>query len=90
MPVDPGTRIGPYEVVCMLGFGGMGEVYKAKDLQLGRLVALKVLRVADVSDGSIERFEQEARAASALNHQNVCHIYQLGATADGRRFIAME
>ncbi len=90
MFLAPETELGPFEIVRLLGVGGMGEVYAARDRQLNRSVALKVLR-ADVAEPHRHaRFEQEARAASALNHPNICHTYQRGETPDGRPYIAME
>ena len=69
MPLNPGSRFGPYEIVAPLGAGGMGEVYRARDTRLGREVALKVLPAEFASDPARRaRFEQEARAAAALNH----------------------
>ena len=68
----------------------MGEVYKARDVQLGRSIALKVLSTRDSTTSSPEGFAQEARAASALSHPNVCHVYLLGVTPAGQQFIAME
>ena len=83
--------LGPYCVVSKLGEGGMGEVYLARDGDLNRTVAVKVLPADVTADAPrVARFEQEARAASALNHPNVCVIHALGRTDDGRRFIAME
>ena len=81
MALQTGTRLGPYEVVSLIGAGGMGEVWLATELRLGRKVALKLLPPNLTSDAArIQRFEQEARAASALNHPNVCTIHALGET----------
>ena len=91
MPLQAGTRFGPYEVVALIGAGGMGEVWLATELRLGRKVALKLLPPDLTRDPSrILRFEQEARAASALNHPNVCTIHALAETNDGQHYIAME
>ena len=85
-----GTRLGPYEVVSLLGAGGMGEVYRARDTRLSREVAVKVLPAAVASDAErLNRFETEARAASALNHPAIVTIYDVGQT-DGVSWIAME
>jgi serine/threonine protein kinase/Tol biopolymer transport system component len=90
MPVAPGTRIGRYEVNSLLGAGGMGEVYLAKDLQLGRPVALKILPERFIaSKAHLRRFEQEARATSSLNHPNILTIYEIGQL-DSTYFIAAE
>src|SRR5215469_6001707 len=76
----PGTKLGDYEVQRLLGCGGMGEVYRARDLRLERDVAIKVLPAAFCSDQDrLRRFEQEARAAAALNHPNILAVYQLGS-----------
>jgi tetratricopeptide (TPR) repeat protein/class 3 adenylate cyclase len=87
--IGPGARLGPYEVVALVGEGGMGRVYRARDPRLARDVALKVLHAP--RDGSLgnERFGREARAASALNHPNIVTIYDIG-DAGGVAFIAME
>jgi serine/threonine protein kinase len=73
MPLTPGTRLGPYEILAPIGAGGMGEIYKARDTRLDRQVAIKV-SPARFS----ERFEREARAAAALNHPNICQLYDVG------------
>ena len=90
MPLQTGTRLGPYEILAPLGAGGMGEVYRARDTRLGREVAIKVLPVALASDPErLKRFEREARSASSLNHPNIVTIYDIGS-ADSVSYIAME
>ncbi len=92
MTVAPGTRLGPYEVVGVLGTGGMGEVYRARDSRLERFVAIKVLspRLSATPD-LLERFQREARAVAALTHPNICTIYDIGpGDAATPPFIAME
>ena len=91
--LDPGTRIGRFEITGLLGAGGMGEVYHAYDLKLHREVALKLLSPAlAASEAHLLRFEREARAASALNHPNICTIYDIGqdTQAGGRPYLVME
>ena len=91
MSLEPGTRLDAYEIVRPLGSGGMGEVWLATEVRLGRKVALKVLPSDLTQDPlRVQRFEQEARAASALSHPNVCTIHALGQTSDGQHYIAME
>ncbi|MFY9607122.1 MAG: protein kinase [Blastocatellia bacterium] len=86
-----GQTIGHYQVTREIGSGGMGEVYLAQDTRLGRPVALKLLPALFTKDEDrLRRFEQEARAASALNHPNVCVIHEVGETPEGHHYIAME
>ncbi|HKV37270.1 MAG TPA: protein kinase [Pyrinomonadaceae bacterium] len=84
-----GKSIGRYEVLSLLGVGGMGAVYLARDTRLGRKVALKVLFQSSTNDKRVGRFKREARAASALNHPNIVTIYEI-EEADGMHFIAAE
>ena len=88
--VEPGTRLGPYEIVELLGRGGMGEVYRARDPRLGRDVAIKVL-AAEVSRdaGQLARFEREARVVAALSHPNICTLFDIGR-AGGLDYLVME
>src|ERR1700680_4500424 len=73
MPLSVGPCLGPYEILALIGKGGMGEVYRARDTRLGREVAIKVS-----AEQFSERFEREARAIAALNHPNICHLYDVG------------
>ncbi len=90
MTIATGTHLGPYEIVAPLGAGGMGEVYRARDPRLERTVAIKVLppQLAQ-SEAYRQRFQREARAASALSHPNIAQVYDVGEQ-DGIHFIAME
>lgn len=89
--LTPGQRVKHYEIVKLIGEGGMGEVYLAADTILGRRVALKVLPTFVSKDSErLRRFTQEARTASRLSHPNVCMVHEIGETEDGRPFIAME
>ncbi len=90
MTLSHGTKIGPFKIQWVLGAGGMGEVYRARDERLGRNVALKFLSGRLASDQmGVDRFIREARAASALNHPNIITIFEIGES-DAGRFIAME
>jgi serine/threonine protein kinase len=80
MPLTSGTRLGPYELLTLIGAGGMGEVYKARDTRLDRIVAVKVSRTE-----FSERFEREARSVAALNDSNICQLYDVGPN-----FLVME
>src|ERR1051325_5567890 len=91
MALQTGARLRPYEIVAAVGAGGMGEVYRARDVRLGRDVAVKVLP-AQLS-GSIQarqRFEREAAAVAALQHPNICTVHDVGETSDGQAFLVME
>jgi eukaryotic-like serine/threonine-protein kinase len=90
MPLPPNTRLGPYEILGLLGAGGMGEVYRARDTRLERNVAIKVITSGYVGDPvRVRRFEQEARAAGALNHPNVVTVFDIGEH-EGLPFVVME
>jgi eukaryotic-like serine/threonine-protein kinase len=90
MPSQPGTRLGPYEIQSLIGAGGMGEVYKARDTRLGRIVAVKILPDALAGDpGFRARFEREARTISHLEHPHICALYDVGEES-GRAFFVMQ
>jgi len=90
MHLAPGSRLGPYEIGALLGAGGMGEVYRARDPRLARDVAIKVLPATFATDPErLQRFEQEARATAALNDANIVAIYDVG-TADGQPYVVTE
>ena len=90
MPLEPGVKLGPYEIVSAIGAGGMGEVYKARDTRLDRTVAIKVLPEHVASDPDLkQRFEREAKTISSLNHPHICTLYDIGSQ-DGIDFLVME
>ncbi|MGH9730233.1 MAG: protein kinase domain-containing protein [Candidatus Acidiferrales bacterium] len=90
MPLSSGTKLGPYEIVAPLGAGGMGEVYRARDTRLDRIIAIKILpqHLTEMADAK-QRFEREARAISSLNHPHICALYDVGHQ-DGTDFLVME
>src|SRR5215831_14236088 len=90
MTLTAGTWLGPYEILAPLGAGGMGEVYRARDPRLNRVVAIKVLpsHLADKPELR-QRFEQEARAIAALNHPHICVLHDIGHQ-DGTDYLVME
>ncbi len=90
MSLQPGTRLGPYEILAPLGAGGMGEVYRAKDTRLDRTVAIKVLAAHLSQDPEVkQRFEREARAISSLSHPHICALYDVGSES-GVDYLVME
>src|SRR5438874_11824722 len=90
MPLGPGTRLGPYEIISALGAGGMGEVYRAIDTTLGRQVAVKVLPDAFAQDPErLARFEREAKTLASLNHPHIAQIYGLEKSS-GVQALVME
>src|SRR5438270_1387282 len=90
MPLAPSTRLGPYEIISAIGAGGMGEVYRAKDTRLDRIVAVKILPEHLSSNPQLrERFEREAEAISSLSHPHICPLYDVGHQ-DGIEYLVME
>ena len=90
MALKPGTRLGPHEILSLIGKGGMGEVYKARDTRLDRAVAIKVLPAHLSEDPDLrERLEREARAVAALNHPHICTLHDVGHQ-DGVDFLVLE
>ena len=90
MALTAGTKLGPYEILAVLGAGGMGEVYRARDTRLDRTVAVKVLASHLSSSPELkQRMEREARAISSLNHPHICHLYDIGSQ-DGTDYLVME
>src|ERR1700688_4433372 len=89
MPLSAGEHLGPYEILAPIGAGGMGEVYRARDSPLHREVAVKVLPQSFATEAARERFQREARAASALSHPHICAVYDVGE-ASGHPFLVME
>src|ERR1700731_1169539 len=83
------TRLGPYEILSLLGAGGMGEVYRARDTRLERTVAIKILSQLSYDPAHKQRFEREARAISSLNHPNICTLHDIGHQ-DGIDYLVME
>jgi eukaryotic-like serine/threonine-protein kinase len=90
MPIQPGRRLGPFEILTAIGAGGMGEVYKARDTRLDRIVAIKVLppHLADRVELR-DRFDREAKAIASLNHAHICTLFDTGHQ-DGIDFLVME
>jgi len=90
MALTSGTKLGPYEIIAPLGAGGMGEVYRARDIRLDRIIAVKVLPELIATDAErLRRFEQEAKAVAALNHPNILSVHDIGVQA-GIHFIVTE
>jgi serine/threonine protein kinase len=91
MEFPEGSRLGPYEILSPIGAGGMGEVYRAKDTRLDRIVAIKVLPALASGDPEFrQRFEREARAISALDHPNICALHDVGTHPDGAAYLVMQ
>src|SRR5262252_747427 len=90
MPLPTGTKLGPYKILSQAGAGGMGEVYKAEDTRLNRIVAIKVLPEHFSRDSEMkQRFEREAQTIAGLNHPHICTLHDVGQQ-DGTEFLVME
>src|SRR5688572_4338424 len=89
MSLSSGARIGSYEIVAAVGAGGMGEVYRSRDMRLQRFAAIKVIKPDAADDEQVRRFETEALSASALNHPNILTVYEFGVH-DGLHYLATE
>src|ERR1043166_9406628 len=90
MSLTAGTRLGPYEILSAIGAGGMGEMYRAKDTRLDRIVAVKVLPTHLSGNPHLkQRFEREARAISSITHPNICALYDIGHQ-NGTEYLVME
>src|SRR6266853_350570 len=85
MPLSVGERLGPYEILALIGSGGMGEVYKARDTRLDRIVAVKVSKTE-----FSERFEREARVIATLNHPHICQLYDVVISKDAPNYLVLE
>jgi serine/threonine protein kinase len=85
MPLSPGDKLGPYEILARIGAGGMGEVYKARDKRLGRAVAIKIS-----AEEFTKQFEREAKVISALNHPHICTLYDIGSLPSGASYMVTE
>jgi Tol biopolymer transport system component/predicted Ser/Thr protein kinase len=91
LALTPGSQLGPYEIASLIGAGGMGEVYRARDKRLDRVVAIKVLPASLSERPDLrQRLEREARTISGLSHANICTLYDVGETPDGAAFLVME
>src|SRR3990167_3762147 len=88
--LKPGTLLGPHEIISLIGQGGMGEVYKARDTRLDRIVAIKMLPAGVAGDPDLRaRFKREAHAVAALNHPHICTLHDIGEH-NGTTFLVME
>src|SRR6476620_5302376 len=89
MRFNPGARVGPFEILSPLGAGGMGEVYRARDTRLERIVALKCLSDSSLAASDPQRFQREARAISRVTHPHVCALHDIGES-DGLTYLVLE